>query len=490
MPARLAPLIGPAAVGLLALLLGLYRVGERSIWLDESSSIFVAEVELGRFVELITHSKLNMSLYFTLLRPWTTLGSGEGVVRSLSVLLAAGAVPFLYLAVRRLIDERSAVLASLALALNGFFVDWAQQARGYGLAMLLASAATYLLTRLVAEPRARWWVAYGLVAGLGLYAHVFSSLVVVAHAVALALVWRDRAILRRAALGIGLAGVVAAPMVLAVLFGRASAIDWVGALSLDGLRVAIRNLSGGGWAIWLYVAGVLLSGAVLVAWLRRGDPRARGLALLLCWALVPFALSVAVSLIKPVLVPRYLLVSLPALAAVMVIGFTGLIRESRISLAVGAAVLLVAAVSLPAHYVRADPSDYRGLTAAVARRALPGDAVTWWTGFHSRPSIYYARRLGLVDQMPPPIATNMRWTGNPYSNAPADPWPSDCLPGRIWLVGGPARLPLDPVAGRATTLVDLLSGYRQSGPIWRLGDIRLRLYLHEPGATPPTCAAT
>lgn len=485
---RYAVVLVPAAATILALLLGLYRIGERSIWLDESASIFVAETDPGRFLELITHSKLNMSLYFVALRAWSVLGSGEGIVRVLGVLFAAGAIPFLYLAVRRLIDERIAALASFGLALNAFFIEWSQQARGYGLGMLLASAATYFLVRLTEDPRHRWWLAYGVVAGLGLYAHVFAALVIVGHATALLLCWRTWPVLRRAALGMAVAGVLAAPMLLAVLVGRASALDWVGSLTLNSLRVTLRNLSGGGLSLWLYAAGVVLSMVVLAAWLRRGDPRTRGLVLLLCWALVPFVLSVAVSLLKPVLVPRYLLMSLPAIVSVVVIGFVGLLRGRLPVLGIGAAALLVSAMSLPAYYNREDRFDFRQLTASVARNDRPGDAIAWWEGFHSRPSVYYARRLGLAD-LPPPIAARMRWTGNPYAPDGVVPWPEVCRPSRIWLVGGPAKLPQQAASGRHSTLIMLLSEYAQVGPIRRFGEMRLRLLDRIPGSTPAACPA-
>jgi mannosyltransferase len=485
--ARWAPVLVPAAATLVALLLGLHRIGERSIWLDESASIYVAETDPARFLELISHSKLNMSLYFIALRAWTVLGSGEGIVRVLGVLFAAGAIPFLYLVVRRLIDARIAALAAFGLALNAFFIEWAQQARGYGLGMLLASASTYFLVRLTEDPRRRWWLAYGVVAGLGLYAHVFAALVIIGHGLALLLCWREWPILRRATLAAVVAAVVSAPMLFAVGIGRASALDWIGDLTLNSLRITVRNMSGGGWAYWLYLAGVLLSLAVLAAWLRRRDPRARGLVLLLCWALVPFALSVAVSLVKPVLVPRYLLLSLPAVAAVVVIGFVGLLRQRWLVIGTGVAVLLVTAMSLPGYYNRADRNNFRGLTAALAREDRPGDAITWWATFHSRPSVYYARRLGLTD-LPRPIAARMRWEGNPYAGGTVDEWPEDCRPARIWLVGGPRQLPQAAQSGRAATVLTLLAEYEQIGATRDFGRMLLRLFERQPDVGLPTCS--
>jgi hypothetical protein len=67
-------ILGPWAV---AMLRGIHRIAERSIWLDESASIFVAEAAPEDFFRVLSGSKLNKSLYFALLRPWTALGSGD-----------------------------------------------------------------------------------------------------------------------------------------------------------------------------------------------------------------------------------------------------------------------------------------------------------------------------------------------------------------------------------------------------------------------------
>ena len=94
------------------------------------------------------------------------LGSGEGIVRVLGVAFAAAAIPFLFLAVRRLVDEWIAGLSAFALALNAFFVEGAAGAR------LWPGHAARQRGDLAADP-AYWRAAgsvvalYGVVAGLG-----------------------------------------------------------------------------------------------------------------------------------------------------------------------------------------------------------------------------------------------------------------------------------------------------------------------------------
>lgn len=477
-------LLGPWAV---AMLLGVHRIGERSIWLDESASIFVAEAAPEDFFRVLGGSKLNMSLYFALLRPWTALGSGEGVVRLLGVLFAAATVPLLYLLVRRFFDRFVAASAALALAMHSFFIEWAQQARGYGLAMLLSTVATYAFVRVLQGGGLAWAVVYGVAAGLGLYVHVFVGLVLVAHAAAVLVAWRRRRILELVAIGWLLAGIVGVPLLGSVLVGRGAGLEWISPLTLNSLRVALRNLSGGGWALWLYAVGVVAAIGTWAVWQRRGDERRHGLLLLGLWALLPAALTVAISLVKPLLVPRYLLVSLPALAAIVVIGLVGLQPSRWTRLATVVAVLLITITTLPSHYDGEDRTDYRGLTAAVGRNAQPGDGIAWWTPSHARPSVYYVRRLGL-EGMPEPVGTAVSWEGNPYAREAVSTWPSACLPPRVWLVDGPRNLEGRPYPGRRGQLVALLADYETSGGASRFGNLKLRIFELGDGAPLPACS--
>lgn len=475
--ARHGELLIPIGLGAGALLLAAYRVGKRSIWLDEAASIFVAQTDPSRFFELVTSSKLNMGLYFTALRGWITLGDGEGIVRGLSVIFAAVTVPLLYLTVRRLVGQWPAVVAAVGLAVNPFFIEWAQQARGYSLAMLLATAATYALVRVVDTGGWRWWLAYGVTLGLAPYAHVLAGFVGAAHVVAVLLVWRSAPILRRVVAGWLLAAAVAIPLVLGVLLRTSIGLDWVDPFRIGQLPSLFRQLSGGGVAYWIYLSGLAAALVVTAIALRRGLPQGRGMVVLLCWALVPLASFVLYSLVKPILIPRYLLMSLPALAAVVAAGWIGLGRDRRMAAELGVAVIVLLAIGLPAHYGGGDRADYRSLTRVIASEAARGDAIVWWLAYESHPAVYYAQRQGTVDRMPPPIATQLSWAGNPFATErqPAG-WAEACSPRRIWLVGGPGRLPDGPTAGRAAVVDELLTGYAQDGGTRTFGRLRLRLF--------------
>ena len=71
-------------------------LGHKSYWWDETASVAFAHLDWASLWKLMATSQANMGLYYVLLHPWVTLGSGEVAVRSLSVLFAVLTVPLMY----------------------------------------------------------------------------------------------------------------------------------------------------------------------------------------------------------------------------------------------------------------------------------------------------------------------------------------------------------------------------------------------------------
>src|SRR5256885_1413097 len=106
-------------------------------------------------------------------------------LRAPSVLAFAAAVPAVWLAGRRLFDERTGLLAALLFSLNGFALAYAQEARGYMLATALCAYSGASLAHYVLAPRGRsraMWIACSV---LTIYAHGFAVLGIGAQIAAL-----------------------------------------------------------------------------------------------------------------------------------------------------------------------------------------------------------------------------------------------------------------------------------------------------------------
>ena len=112
-------LIFMGAVTLLALVLRFYRIGEKSIWLDEAFSLWIARHTLWDGLSWLIRIDQHPPLYYSLLHVWTELfGELQGPVRMLSALFSTATVPLFYAAGRRLLDRSSAAIAAGILAIS------------------------------------------------------------------------------------------------------------------------------------------------------------------------------------------------------------------------------------------------------------------------------------------------------------------------------------------------------------------------------------
>ena len=154
MQAARGDLIFIGAVTLLALVLRFYRIGEKSIWLDEAFSLWIARHPLWEGLGWLIRIDQHPPLYYSLLHVWTELfGELQGPVRMLSALFSTAAVPLFYSAARRLLDRTSAAIAAGILATSPFHVQFAQETRMYALLTLEAACLLFFLSRLLTERR-------------------------------------------------------------------------------------------------------------------------------------------------------------------------------------------------------------------------------------------------------------------------------------------------------------------------------------------------
>src|SRR2546425_3307417 len=119
---------------LLAAGLGFLRLGAKSGWLDEAESVAHARLGVRSLLHVLDGGDPNMGLYYVLLHFWIRIfGESESAVRGLSVLFGVLAVPAIYLVGARLFGRAAGLVAALLLAVNAFFIQYAQEARSYSL---------------------------------------------------------------------------------------------------------------------------------------------------------------------------------------------------------------------------------------------------------------------------------------------------------------------------------------------------------------------
>jgi mannosyltransferase len=395
--ARTAPL---ALVLVLAAALALFQSGQLSLWRDEGFSVLLAREPWSEFGRVIVETQANMALYYLLLKGWLVLGDGEAFIRSLSALAAVAAVAATYGFAARLFGRTAGLVAALLLAVNAFLVQYAQEARGYSLAVFLVALACFFFARGADGGTTRDWVLYAVAMGLAFYAHLFAGFVLLAHAVTVAFV--PGAALRRAAVAVGGAGLLAAPVVLTAISADAGQIDWIDEPSLRSLYYVVRALAGG-TAVALLVYAVL--GAVGLVSAARSEARWKAVLLAGTAALpivVPFVLSFA----KPIVVDRFSIVALPAIVTLVAVGILRLGKRPLPAVAL-AAVIAASTLGLWNYFAHGEKEDFRAASEHVLERAEAGDGIVFYRPTRRVPVEYYVR--GRTSEFPDPLYPAAGW---------------------------------------------------------------------------------
>jgi uncharacterized membrane protein len=251
-------------------------------------------------------------LSYVLLHLWPWVSAGDFWLRLPSAVLGALAAPLAWAWVRRIGSPAEALLTGLLVAAMPLQVDLAQEARMYGLLLLLTALSLWLLDRLLVQPTSGALLAYAAIAACMLYTHYYGAFLIAGEGAAVLLAFRSHYKGARAALGaLAVAAVLFVPW-LPVLASQAAAIRgdyWIESPTLTTLWVTFRDLAAHTppdepFRIVLRVAyviqaGLLILGAV-VAWRR---PRQRVAA---CLLVLPIAMALGMSiLVAPIYAVRY-----------------------------------------------------------------------------------------------------------------------------------------------------------------------------------------
>jgi mannosyltransferase len=395
----------------------------RGLNLDEGFSAFLAQTSGANFVGLIWRSELNMALYYALLRVWMQFGHSELVIRVFSVLFATATVPVVYFLGKRLFDSRTGLIAGLLLAVHPFHFALAQSARSYALLILTVCLASLFFVRGLSQPSWANWTAYSVFAAAAVYSHFFALLVIVAHVASLAFLPRRGVPWKWVVMAWSLLALLLLPVAVFLLSHQdATNVSWVGTLSFEQARYVLYSLTLSKYR-WL---------AYAVAWalalwytFRQPGQSAWPFWFTASWLVVPPAITIAGSLLQPMLVERYLAVCIPA---AVLLAADGIARVSRRRLAIAAGLLLLIvfySASSIRFYVRQARFDenWREAAAFVMVGAHSGDEVVVMEGlprvvfdYYRRASATKAPALMIVDSadvpLPSPVPENVWFVGS------------------------------------------------------------------------------
>jgi mannosyltransferase len=394
-----------AAIAIVAAALRLIFLGARSFWGDEIVSVKLATDNWHGFAYWILRREANMALYYLALRGWTHFGDGEAWVRLLSAVFGIATVAMLYLLGRRLHGERVAWLAALIGATNACLVQFSQEARSYSLVMLLAVLSYYYFLRFIDEQN--FWPAlmYVVVTAASFYTHFFAALIVCAQIASLLWLPRDKVPWRKLLIIYFAMAVTVFPIVVYVLRNDVGQLYWVQPTTFSEIYKLFIFFAGASKAVAAVLSVISL---IACAWaivgssaeLRRRSEASWKLGLVLAWVVVPLAITVVVSLHKPVFVHRYLLVSLPGYLLLIGLGLSKL--RKRVLVAALVIVIALSGVSIVQGYFR-PIEDWRGVVEYVLSNAEKGDALLVYVPYGSNNFNFYASRMERKRPHPPVI---------------------------------------------------------------------------------------
>lgn len=324
-----------------------------------------------------------------------------------AMLIGVATVPMLYFFAREFVGRTEALLASLLLAVAYHHVWFSQNARGYSTLAFLTLLSSWLVLRGVQRGSARDWVAYAVVAALGVYTHLTMIFLVISHVllyVGQLGLPRDSERLRRwrlPAMGFVLAGIFSLLLYSPVLLEVQQAVvtdpspmagatpRWAVAELLRGLQIGLGSMLGVlvGMALFLVGLGSYFKQSKLV------------LGLFLLPGLMTAAAAVALQ--RPVR-PRFffflagfalLVVVRGALEIGRILSRQGLVGRSRtfplgIVLVAVLAVLSVTAIRIESRYPK---QDFEGAMRFVETNKAEDEPVVTAGGARYPYLAYYQR---------------------------------------------------------------------------------------------------
>jgi mannosyltransferase len=490
----------------------LLYLARKPFWFDECFSAEVARIDWSSFAHLMWWREANMSLYYLLLRIWLGFESphaqSEFFIRSLSVIFSAATLPAIYWLAGLLYDRRVALIATALLFFNAYHVRYAQEARSYSLFVLLATLSSGFLIAFLRQPSRRLRTAYIVVSILAVYAHFYALLLVVAHWIVLR--WLPppqsanqsdvtfRAQMRHVWITIGIAVM---PLLIFVAKTGAGPIKWIPRPGVRDLLVFYEHLAGGNsWPLPVIFAAACVAAIPYrkslgqsASEFDKAHPQTWKhwrVQFLLIWLLSPVIVTVLLSFIRPVFLPRYLIFCLPPL---LILAAGGLARLRRWWLLAPALAIVLLLGSQAIFFVYAHDFDTERDASGTATnfildQAHPRDAIL----FHiadTRVAYEFFRSLragentaspAFTAPLGPEIVFPHHGAGLDYRDFTGKP-AADLLHTaatnhpRLWVMlmnNGPADNP-DPTTVMLTrALVDSFPTVQQ----WQLPHVEVRLY--------------
>jgi 4-amino-4-deoxy-L-arabinose transferase-like glycosyltransferase len=158
------------------LLLRLFHLEFRSIWLDEAYSLRLASASLsGIFSGAV--QDIHPPLFYLLLAGWIRLfGSSEFALRSLSAVFGAGLIPVVFVLTRSWVNKRAAFLAAALITCSPYFIELSRSGRMAAQLIFFSMLSIYFFWKILERGNVASFIGYGFFTLAAIYTHYFAFL--------------------------------------------------------------------------------------------------------------------------------------------------------------------------------------------------------------------------------------------------------------------------------------------------------------------------
>jgi mannosyltransferase len=379
-----------AALLLVAAALRFSTLGLQSFWYDEAfTPVHVLHASLGATLRSVVHTENTPPLWYVLIWAFSRVfGTGAVALRLPSAVFGLATVPVAWAIGRELTGRRATAIAVAAfVAVNPLFVWYSQEARAYGLFVLMSALAMLCFLRVRQEPTPRRLAAFTASASLALLSHYFAAFLVAP--MILVLLGRQHRVRegadRRASLiACGVVALVGLALLPLASAQGGHGAQWIGEWALTSRLQAIPQyyLTGYmgaplGHGIELLVALPILAGLAYGLWsvLEPSEERGALIALIIaaCGVLLPIVL---IAFGADYLAPRNLLAAMIPVTAVIAVVLTAR-RAGRAGI-VFAALIAVAWLAITIDVdlsPRLQRGDWRGVAKVLRGSTATGERI-------------------------------------------------------------------------------------------------------------------
>lgn len=369
--------------------LNVYHLGAPSLWGDEGDAVSIASQHGVALLRAVGHDGGNFAVYYLVLHVVISVfGTGTDTIRMTSAVAATACVPLTYVLTAQHVGRRAGCMAAALTTVTIPLIYWAQQARGYTLAMALLLATAIALNRAM-DRGGGAFVGFAVLAILSCYTELFAVIVVAVVVLSAAISPEMRRRWRSLGTSAGFVAVALVPLGLLASSRAHAQLFWLGKPTQTQIQDVISFLASARVAGVTHphshgyvVATVVVVCAALVTALAVGARR-RDLALARfavrfgLWAVLPVMIAYMLSLhYTPVFLDRYFLICVPAVTALIAYALAA-IPIATIGW-VGCALVIGFRAPHVGRAYNVNVDDWRDATTMVVNFATPRSCVAFY----------------------------------------------------------------------------------------------------------------